>query len=74
MTSRLLLKCAECGAYLPAEPLADHYGERLFACCACGYATVEFSFPSEIAVASPPRFDSVTGAAVWATVVPFSFA
>ena len=48
MTSRLLLKCAECGAYLPAEPIADRDSSRLFGCCSCGYATVEFSFSSEI--------------------------
>ena len=56
-----LLRCAECGAYLPAEPLADRDGSRLFGCCACGYATVELSFP-EIAVAFPPGFDGTTDA------------
>jgi hypothetical protein len=71
MTSRLLLACAECGAFLPADPIADRDGTRLFGCCSCGYATVELSFPSEIAVA-PPSPDSITGAAVWATVAPLS--
>lgn len=66
----LLLACAECGAYLSAEPLVDRDGSRLFGCCACGYATVEFSFPSEVAVRS--SLDGVTGTAVLEAVVSFS--
>jgi hypothetical protein len=68
----LIVVCSECAATVPADYIADDDGARLFACCACGYTTVELSFPSEIAVAFPPGLDSVTGAIVRATVAPLS--
>ena len=69
MTARLT--CENCGAEIPAEHLADADGERLFGCCACGLATVEFSFPSEIAT-SPPGGVNWRGISLGENVVSFS--
>lgn len=46
MTSRLT--CSNCGAAIPAELLADDHGERLFGCCSCGMATVEYEFANSL--------------------------
>ena len=74
--------CPECAALTRGATLRDADGERVFAYCdLCGFASVEHIFnsrrvtgASETAVPFPPGLDSVTGAAVWATVASLPFA
>lgn len=71
---RLTVICDNCGSDIPAL-LGIVNGEScvfIGYCEPCGFLTPGHSIPSEIAVASPPGLDSVTDAAVWATVAPFS--
>jgi hypothetical protein len=81
MSARFALACENCGADILVQQASvggvtyPPFGY----CVPCGYATVVhcfrvsgWSFVSpEIAVA-PPSPDSITGAAVWATVAPLS--
>lgn len=60
MTFRLV--CENCGADIPADYIADSDGARLFGCCACGIAKVEYDF-AEIAAPFPPGLGSITDAA-----------
>lgn len=61
------LTCENCGLLSPAELLSDDDGVRMFACCICGVASVEHSFPEPAAVPAStppvPSGASLTGAA-----------
>ena len=68
-----VLACDNCHVAIPAEHLADADGERLFGCCSCGVAKVEYDFGCDFVGQRSSSLADVTDTAAGNPAAPLSF-